>query len=227
MTGRCRPNLWPHPFRLAQLPSTSSRSSRFIGCAGNTFCARRSRPYTLSRLRCCARSNAVLPQWSASMMLPQVTMSAALSLLLSCTHQVGSPLICSQLVRRIRTRYYCSQQHPEEYATQRRVNRCGEIRIMVSVVARLARPAIAAWRSLVSCLLQKALRPLLYTGENQQRLDAVGRPRAVPEHVPGGTSRSPRRSPSWRRSSPSSSPPRRRPWRAWERLSGQGMKGAS
>jgi len=58
---------------------------------------------------------------------------------------------------------------PEEYADAARVDGCGEIRIMVSVVARLARPAIAAVAlfSFLYCW-KDFFGPLLYTGENQQ-----------------------------------------------------------
>jgi multiple sugar transport system permease protein len=58
---------------------------------------------------------------------------------------------------------------PEEYADAARVDGCGEIRIMISVVARLARPAIAAVAlfSFLYCW-KDFFGPLLYTGENQQ-----------------------------------------------------------
>jgi multiple sugar transport system permease protein len=56
---------------------------------------------------------------------------------------------------------------PEEYSDAARVDGCGELRIMLTVVLRLAKPAIAAV-ALFSFLYawNDFFGPLLYTGEN-------------------------------------------------------------
>ena len=56
---------------------------------------------------------------------------------------------------------------PEEYLDAARVDGCGELRILTTVVARLAKPAIAAV-ALFSFLytFNDFFLPLLYTGEN-------------------------------------------------------------
>ena len=65
---------------------------------------------------------------------------------------------------------------PEEYLDAARVDGCGELRILVTVVVRLAKPAIAAV-ALFSFLytFNDFFLPLLYTGENAAPLGAVDR----------------------------------------------------
>ena len=57
---------------------------------------------------------------------------------------------------------------PEEYSDAARVDGCGELRVMLSVVTRLAKPALAAVAlfSFLYCW-NDFFGPLLYTGENQ------------------------------------------------------------
>ena len=57
---------------------------------------------------------------------------------------------------------------PQEYADAARVDGCGELRIMCTVILRLAKPAIAAV-ALFAFLYawNDFFGPLLYTGENQ------------------------------------------------------------
>ena len=65
---------------------------------------------------------------------------------------------------------------PEEYADAARVDGAGELRVMLLVVARLAKPAIAAV-ALFAFLYawNDFFGPLLYTGRERGALDAVGR----------------------------------------------------
>ncbi len=65
---------------------------------------------------------------------------------------------------------------PEEYLDAARVDGCGELRILFTVVTRLAKPAIAAV-ALFSFLytFNDFFLPLLYVGENVAQLGAVDR----------------------------------------------------
>jgi multiple sugar transport system permease protein len=129
--------------------------------------------YALSRLRWRGR-DAVFLLVVASMMLPAQVTIVPLYVLFSKLHLVGSltPLILPNWFGDAFSIFLLRQFFltiPEEYADAARVDGCGEIRIMVSVVARLARPAIAAVAlfSFLYCW-KDFFGPLLYTGENQQ-----------------------------------------------------------
>ena len=75
---------------------------------------------------------------------------------------------------------------PEEYLDAARVDGCGELRILGTVVVRLAKPAIVAV-ALFSFLytFNDFFLPLLYTGESAAPLGAVDRALAVPLAAPG------------------------------------------
>jgi len=176
-------NLWPHPFRLRNFVDVFS-TVPLMRYAGNTFLYATlatigvvvsSVPvaYALSRLRWRGR-DAVFLLVVASMMLPAQVTIVPLYVLFSKLHLVGSltPLILPNWFGDAFSIFLLRQFFltiPEEYADAARVDGCGEIRIMVSVVARLARPAIAAV-ALLSFLYcwKDFFGPLLYTGENQQ-----------------------------------------------------------
>ena len=68
---------------------------------------------------------------------------------------------------------------PEEYLDAARVDGCGELRILTTVVLRLAKPAIAAV-ALFSILytFNDFFLPLLYVGENPDNWVALDRPLA-------------------------------------------------
>ena len=176
-------NLWPHPFRLRNFVDVFS-TVPLMRYAGNTFLYATlatigvvvsSVPvaYALSRLRWRGR-DAVFLLVVASMMLPAQVTIVPLYVLFSKLHLVGSltPLILPNWFGDAFSIFLLRQFFltiPEEYADAARVDGCGEIRIMVSVVARLARPAIAAVAlfSFLYCW-KDFFGPLLYTGENQQ-----------------------------------------------------------
>ena len=177
------PDLWPHPFRLRNFTDVFS-TVPLLRYAGNTFIYATlatigvivsSVPvaYALSRLRWRGR-DAVFLLVVASMMLPAQVTIVPLYVLFSKLHLVGSltPLILPNWFGDAFSIFLLRQFFltiPEEYADAARVDGCGEIRIMVSVVARLARPAIAAVAlfSFLYCW-KDFFGPLLYTGENQQ-----------------------------------------------------------
>ena len=75
---------------------------------------------------------------------------------------------------------------PEEYLDAARVDGCGELRILITVVLRLAKPAIAAV-ALFSVLytFNDFFLPLLYVGENPDNWVALDRALAVPLAAPG------------------------------------------
>jgi len=177
------PSLWPHPFRLRNFVDVFS-TVPLMRYAGNTFLYATlatigvvvsSVPvaYALSRLRWRGR-DAVFVLVVASMMLPAQVTIVPLYVLFSKLHLVGSltPLILPNWFGDAFSIFLLRQFFltiPEEYADAARVDGCGEIRIMISVVARLARPAIAAVAlfSFLYCW-KDFFGPLLYTGENQQ-----------------------------------------------------------
>ena len=70
---------------------------------------------------------------------------------------------------------------PEEYLDAARIDGCGELRILTSVVLPLAKPAIAAVGSLlVPLLLQRLLRAAPLHRRERGALDPLVRARAVP-----------------------------------------------
>ena len=176
------PDLWPHPFRLRNFTDVFS-TVPLLRYAGNTFIYATlatigvivsSVPvaYALSRLRWRGR-DAVFLLVVASMMLPTQVTIVPLYVLFSKLHLIGTltPLIVPNWFGDAFSIFLLRQFFltiPEEYSDAARVDGCGEIRIMVSVVARLARPAIAAVAlfSFLYCW-KDFFGPLLYTGENQ------------------------------------------------------------
>jgi multiple sugar transport system permease protein len=176
------PDLWPDPFRLRNFGDVFT-AVPLLRYAANTFLYATlatigvivsSVPvaYALARLRWRGR-DAVLLLVVASMMLPAQVTVVPLYVLFSKLHLIGSltPLILPNWFGDAFSIFLLRQFFltiPEEYADAARVDGCGELRIMVSVVARLARPAIAAVAlfSFLYCW-KDFFGPLLYTGENQ------------------------------------------------------------
>src|SRR6185503_11421817 len=109
----------------------------------------------------------------ASMMLPAQVTIVPLYVLFSKLHLVGSlaPLIIPNWLGDAFSIFLLRQFFmtiPEEYADAARVDGAGELRVMLLVVARLAKPAIAAV-ALFAFLYawNDFFGPLLYTGENE------------------------------------------------------------
>jgi multiple sugar transport system permease protein len=128
--------------------------------------------YALARLRWKGR-NAALVLILASMMLPQQVTVVPLYVMFAKIHLVGSlwPLIVPNFFGDAFSIFLLRQFFltiPEEYSDAARVDGCGELRVMLSVVTRLAKPALAAVAlfSFLYCW-NDFFGPLLYTGENQ------------------------------------------------------------
>src|SRR6201999_4196725 len=126
--------------------------------------------YALSRLRWRGR-DAVFLLVVASMMLPTQVTVVPLYVLFSKLHLIGSltPVIIPNWFGDAFSIFLLRQFFltiPEEYLDAARVDGCGELRILFTVVTRLAKPAIAA-DALFSFLytFNDFFLPLLYTGE--------------------------------------------------------------
>jgi multiple sugar transport system permease protein len=175
-------NLWPHPFRWHNFVHVFS-SAPLLRYYGNTVLYAglatlgllvSSVPvaYALARLRWKGR-NAALVLILASMMLPQQVTVVPLYVMFAKIHLVGSlwPLILPNFFGDAFSIFLLRQFFltiPEEYSDAARVDGCGELRVMMSVVVRLAKPALAAVAlfSFLYCW-NDFFGPLLYTGENQ------------------------------------------------------------
>ena len=127
--------------------------------------------YALSRLRWRGRDAAFLLVL-ATMMLPAQVTAVPLYVMWSKLHLVGSlaPLIIPNWFGDAFSIFLLRQFFltiPEEYSDAARVDGCGELRILLTVVLRLAQPAIAAV-GLFAFLYawNDFFGPLLYTGEN-------------------------------------------------------------
>jgi multiple sugar transport system permease protein len=128
--------------------------------------------YALARLRWRGR-NAALLLVLATMMLPAQVTVVPLYVMFAKLHLVGTlwPLILPNWFGDAFSIFLLRQFFmtiPEEYSDAARVDGCGELRIMLTVVLRLAKPAIAAV-ALFSFLYawNDFFGPLLYTGENE------------------------------------------------------------
>ena len=129
--------------------------------------------YALSRLRWRGRDAVFLITLVALMLPPQVTI-VPVYVLWAKLHLVGSlwPLIVPNWLGDAFSIFLLRQFFltiPEEYLDAARVDGCGELRILATVVVRLAKPAIAAVAlfSFLFCF-NDFFGPLLYTGESSQ-----------------------------------------------------------
>jgi multiple sugar transport system permease protein len=127
--------------------------------------------YALSRLRWRGRNVTFLLVLAAMMLPPQVTI-VPLYVMFSKLHLTGTlwPLIIPNFLADAFSVFLLRQFFltiPEEYADAARVDGCGELRVMLSVIARLAKPAIAAV-ALFAFLYawNDFFLPLLYTSDN-------------------------------------------------------------
>jgi multiple sugar transport system permease protein len=127
--------------------------------------------YALARLRWRGRNLAFLIVLIALMLPPQVTV-VPLYVMWAKVHLVGTlwPVIIPNWFGDAFSIFLLRQFFltiPEEYLDAARVDGCGELRILYTVVMRLAKPAIAAV-ALFSFLytFNDFFLPLLYTSEN-------------------------------------------------------------
>jgi multiple sugar transport system permease protein len=174
-------SLWPHPFRWRNLGDVFARAPMWRYTLNTMLYAGLSTvgvlvssipvAYALSRLRWKGR-DAVFLLVLASMMLPAQVTAVPLYVMFSKLHLVGTlwPLIVPNWFGDAFSIFLLRQFFltiPEEYADAARVDGCGELRILLTVVLRLAKPAIAAV-ALFAFLYawNDFFNPLLYTSEN-------------------------------------------------------------
>jgi multiple sugar transport system permease protein len=173
--------LWPQPFDLSNITQVFKQAP-MLRYAGNTFMyailatvglVLSSVPvaYALACLRWKGR-NVVFVGVLVSMMLPPQVTVIPVYVMFAHLHLVGTiwPLVIPNWFGDAFSIFLLRQFFltiPPDYADAARVDGCGEFRIMISVVARLAKPAIAAV-ALFSFLLcwNDFWGPLLYTVEN-------------------------------------------------------------
>jgi multiple sugar transport system permease protein len=175
------PNLWPSPFRWHNFIDVFNKiplwryglNSLLYGGLATLFLLLSSIPvaYALSRLRWRGRNAAFIVVLVAMMLPPQVTV-IPVYVMWAKLHLTGTlwPLILPNLLGDAFSIFLLRQFFltiPQEYIDAARVDGCGELRILTTVVLRLAKPAIAAV-ALFSFIytFNDFFGPLLYTGEN-------------------------------------------------------------
>ncbi|MFL5870042.1 MAG: carbohydrate ABC transporter permease [Solirubrobacterales bacterium] len=175
-------NLWPDPLHLknysdvfdaAPILTYGLNSFIYAGLATlGVIISSVPVAYALARLRWRGR-NVAFVVVLATMMLPAQVTIVPLYVLFSKLHLVGTltPLIIPNFLGDAFSIFLLRQFFmtiPEEYADAARVDGAGELRVMLLVVARLAKPAIAAV-ALFAFLYawNDFFGPLLYTGENE------------------------------------------------------------
>jgi multiple sugar transport system permease protein len=174
-------NLWPHPFRLHNFVDVFTKAPLWRWTFNTLVYAVLSTigvivssvpvAYALARLRWRGRNFAFMLVLIALMLPPQVSV-VPLYVMWAKLHLVGTlwPLIAPNWLGDAFSIFLLRQFFltiPEEYLDAARVDGCGELRILFTVVTRLARPAIAAV-ALFSFLytFNDFFLPLLYVGEN-------------------------------------------------------------
>jgi multiple sugar transport system permease protein len=174
-------NLWPHPFRFQNFVDVFTKAplwrwtlnTMIYSCLATIGVIVSSVPvaYALARLRWRGRNLAFLVVLIALMLPPQVSV-VPLYVMCAKLHLVGTlwPLIIPNWLGDAFSIFLLRQFFltiPEDYLDAARVDGCGELRILFTVVTRLAKPAIAAV-ALFSFLytFNDFFLPLLYVGEN-------------------------------------------------------------
>jgi multiple sugar transport system permease protein len=173
--------LWPQPFRFGNITEVFDKAPLWRYTANTMVYAALSTigvlvssvpvAYALSRLRWKGRDGVFLLVL-ATMMLPAQVTAVPLYVMWSKLGLVGTlwPVILPNWFGDAFSIFLLRQFFltiPEEYADAARVDGCGELRILLTVVLRLARPAIAAV-ALFAFLYawNDFFNPLLYTAEN-------------------------------------------------------------
>ena len=176
------PKLWPDPFQLSNYTEVFNQAP-MLRYAANTLIYSSlatlgmlvsSIPvaYALALLRWRGRNLVFVLVLVAMMLPPQVTI-VPLYVLWAKLNMVGSlaPLIIPNWFGDAFSIFLLRQFFmtiPEPYLDSARVDGCGEFRIMVSVVLRLAKPAIAAVALFMFLLtFSDFFGPLLYAGDDE------------------------------------------------------------
>ncbi len=175
------PELWPHPFRWSNFADVFTKApiwrwtlnTMLYSSLATLGLLLSSIPvaYALARLRWRGRNVAFLVVLIALMLPPQVSV-VPLYVMWAKLHLVGTlwPVILPNWLGDAFSIFLLRQFFltiPEEYLDAARVDGCGELRILTTVVLRLAKPAIAAV-ALFSFLytFNDFFLPLLYVGES-------------------------------------------------------------
>jgi multiple sugar transport system permease protein len=174
-------HLWPHPFKFSNVTHVF-HTAPMLRYAANTFMyaslatlglviSSVPAAYALACLRWRGRNLAFVCVLVAMMLPPQVTI-IPVYVMFAHLHLVGTvwPLIIPNWFGDAFSIFLLRQFFltiPNDYLDAARIDGCGEFRIMLQVVARLAKPAIAAV-ALFSVLLcwNDFFGPLLYTLQN-------------------------------------------------------------
>jgi multiple sugar transport system permease protein len=180
------PDLWPHPFRWSNFSDVFTtapiwrwalNTMLYSGLATlGLLISSVPVAYALARLRWRGRNVAFLIVLIALMLPPQVTVVPLYVMWSKLQpfgfHFIGTlwPVIAPNWFGDAFSIFLLRQFFltiPEEYLDAARVDGCGELRILTTVVTRLAKPAIVAV-ALFSFLytFNDFFLPLLYTGEN-------------------------------------------------------------
>ena len=175
------PKLWPEPFRWSNFIDVfrtapvwryALNTMLYAGLATiGVLVSSIPAAYAFSRLRWRGRDVAFVATLLVLMLPVQVTI-VPVYVLFAKLHLVGSlwPLILPNFLGDAFSIFLLRQFFmtiPEEYADAARVDGCGELRVLVSVFLRLAKPAIAAVAlfEFLYCF-NDFFGPLLYTSEN-------------------------------------------------------------
>jgi len=175
-------HLWPHPVRLRNFIDVFSKAP-LLRWTFNTMVYSvlatigmlvSSVPvaYALARLRWRGRTLAFMVVLVA-LMLPQQVTVVPLYVMWAKLHLVGTlwPLILPNLFGDAFSIFLLRQFFltiPESYLDAARVDGCGEFRILVSVVCRLAKPALAAVALFMFLFtFSDFFGPLLYAGDDE------------------------------------------------------------
>ena len=180
------PDLWPHPFRWSNFADVfrtapiwrwTLNTMMYSGLATlGLLLSSIPVAYALARLRWRGRQFAFMVVLVALMLPPQVSVVPLYAMWSKWQpfgfHFVGTlwPVIIPNWLGDAFSIFLLRQFFltiPEEYLDAARVDGCGELRILTTVVTRLAKPAIAAV-ALFSFLytFNDFFGPLLYAGEN-------------------------------------------------------------
>jgi len=173
-------SLWPHPFRLQNFIDVFTKAPLWrwtlntmmysVLATAGLLLSSVPVAYALARLRWRGREVAFIIVLIALMLPPQVSV-VPLYVMWAKLHLVGTlwPLIIPNWFGDAFSIFLLRQFFltiPEDYLDAARVDGCGELRILFTVVTRLAKPAIAAV-ALFSFLytFNDFFLPLLYVGE--------------------------------------------------------------
>jgi len=173
--------LWPHPFVWSNFTDVFTKAPLWRWTLNTMLYSGLATlglllssipvAYALARLRWRGRNVAFVIVLIALMLPPQVSV-VPLYVMWAKLHLVGTlaPLIIPNWLGDAFSIFLLRQFFmtiPEEYLDAARLDGCGELRILTTVVVRLAKPAIAAV-ALFSLLytFNDFFLPLLYTGEN-------------------------------------------------------------